>query len=68
MNAADRIALVDRLARAIAWTALSDAEQTARRRDADALVAEVEIGREQLDRIGWLLVDMPPGDGEEVES
>ena len=69
MNAADRIALIDRLARAITWSTLSEDEQSARRRDAETLVRELEIGREQTDRLGWMLLpELEPGPLEDVES
>jgi hypothetical protein len=68
MNAADRIALVDRLARAIAWNALSAEEQTARRRDADLLLVELEIQNEQRDRLGWMFVDTSEIEDDEQEA
>lgn len=64
MNAADRIALVDRLARARAWNRLEEHERAALRRTAEADIAEIEVSKQQLERIGWLFVELDP---EEVE-
>jgi hypothetical protein len=68
MNAADRIALVDRLARAINWNALSPEEQAARRRDAELLIVELEIANEQRDRLGWIFVDTSTIEDDEEEA
>jgi len=64
MNAADRIALIDRLARAITWSTLTEDEQTARRRDAETLIRELETAQEQHYRIGWLFVEIAPEEAE----
>jgi hypothetical protein len=59
MNDADRVALVDRLARGLAWTRLEEHQRAKLRRRAVALVQELEIGREQTDRLGWMLLPEP---------
>lgn len=64
MNPADRLALVDRLARGMAWGELEEHQRADFKRRADKLISELEIGREQTDRIGWLLVEV---EAEEAE-
>lgn len=67
MNPADRIALVERIARGIAWSSLTHDEQAGHRRSAEAVIREIEVAKEQLDRIGWILVDVAQGDEAESE-
>jgi hypothetical protein len=69
VNPADRVALLERLARAAAWTGMTEDERNGHRRRAAALIEEIEISREQIDRIGWMLVELDPADaGEGSES
>lgn len=68
MSPADRVALTERLARAAAWTALPEHERATLLRTSEALVTELATTRGQIDRIGWLFVDITdPADPELVE-
>lgn len=57
MKPADRAALVDRLARGLAWCELREDERIAYRRQAADAIQEIEVSDEQLRRIGWILYD-----------
>lgn len=58
MSPADRLAFVDRLARARAWNRLEEHERATFRRAAEADIAEIEIAKDQTDRIGWMLIEV----------
>jgi hypothetical protein len=68
MTPADRSALVDRLARARAWNRLTDDERAALRRHAADDLTEVELTDVQMTRIGWMLVEPAPAEGEGAET
>ena len=67
MNPADRIALTERLARALHWNVLLDNEKAALIRTASGLLDEIETTERQVQRIGWMLVEIEPGQAEPVE-
>ena len=58
MSPADRVALVDRLARARAWNALAKSDQDHLRQRVSADIDELEIAQEQIARIGWMLIEV----------
>ena len=66
MKPAERAALIDRIARALAWETLSDPGKATRRSEAAAIVDELRTGYEQNQRIGWVFVDTE-GEPETVE-
>lgn len=69
MNPADRVALLERLARANAWLDLTEDGRQAHRRRAAAILDELAITDEQMKRLGWILVEMPVGDdGEDPDA
>jgi hypothetical protein len=65
VNPADRVALLERLARASAWMGMTEDERNGHRRRAAAMLEEIEISREQIDRIGWILVEVDDGSDRE---
>lgn len=65
MKPAERIALRDAIARAMAWTETSDDQRNTWTRRADRVIAELETADAQQNRLGWIFVDT---DAEEVES
>jgi hypothetical protein len=58
MKPVERIALQERIARAIAWHELSTTRRDDFLRRAGGIITELETSDEQLKRIGWLLVDV----------
>lgn len=65
MKPAERIAFRDAVARAMAWTDMTDDQRNTWARLAERVIAELETVDAQADRLGWIFVD---GDTEEVES
>ncbi len=57
MKGADHAALVDRLARAMAWRQLADDQRQLIRERAGQLVDELEIEYDQVGVLGWMFVD-----------
>ena len=56
MKPAERIALIERIARGLAWRGLSDAKREAHKRQATEIADELLTGYEQTSRIGWVFV------------
>lgn len=48
--------------------ALDVDEKIARQRDAEALIVELETAKTQGERIGWIFVELEPGEPGEVET
>lgn len=55
---AERIALIERIARARTWTQLTESERMVQLRIAEALLIELEATKEQADRLGWIFVEL----------
>lgn len=66
MKPAERIALIERVARGLAWTTLGESRREAHKRRAAVIVDELEIGYEQTQRVGWVFVNTD-ADPEPVE-
>lgn len=62
MTAEERAALVERIARALAWRELigGDSARASYRRQAEAVVAELESASEDGARIAWILARREP--------
>jgi len=63
VNPADRVALVERMARARAWN-LAQGQRDHYLAEAQADLAEIETSDVQIRRIGWMLIepsDTPEG-------
>lgn len=57
MKPAERMALRDQLARAMAWSDLSDDQRNTWQRKADRVLTEMETVDSQQNRVGWVFVD-----------
>jgi hypothetical protein len=63
MKVAERAAMIDRLARGLAWSALSEKRRERLRAKAADLVDELEQTHRDDDAIAWMLLDPEPADG-----
>jgi hypothetical protein len=66
MKPAERMALTDRLARALAWNELTEDTRNSYLRRSRNTVSEIETTDEQMKRIGWMFVEVD-GEPEPVE-
>jgi hypothetical protein len=68
VKVAERVALIERVARARAWSSLSASDQEINRQRARALVSELEDSYRDSLAVGWIFVDPDPDtDADEAE-
>ena len=68
MRGTDYAALVDRLARAVAWTELTDQGKRRCVEVATNVLSELEADHEAQDKIGWMFVSLDEADTEGVTN